>query len=210
MSTSEPLMRCRNIWDVVKTGVLGDPQDKPRGSLFIVWVASGIEMAWTWSWLLCRTWEPVVSMLRKRFKWRPHENLSTDAKHRDGSSSSSVEGSVMGLERRGWVSSQRVMVNQETGRNRISFCVGLRLWGFRRMADRSRMNREVHVRICEGLGVKFPWATRPYRPKLEAQKTCDIIHPSSLSWIACFCYENVNIRGRKYLWYRFFNYLFFR
>ncbi len=28
------------------------------------------------------------------------------------------------------------------------------------MADRSRMNREVHVRICEGLGVKFPRATR--------------------------------------------------
>jgi hypothetical protein len=23
------------------------------------------------------------------------------------------------------------------------------------------MSREVHVRICEGLGVKFPWATRP-------------------------------------------------
>jgi hypothetical protein len=45
MSTSEPSMRCRNIRDGVKTGVLGDPQDKLRGSLFIVWVASGIEMA---------------------------------------------------------------------------------------------------------------------------------------------------------------------
>jgi transposase-like protein len=22
------------------------------------------------------------------------------------------------------------------------------------------MNREIHVRICEGLGVKFPWSTR--------------------------------------------------
>jgi hypothetical protein len=28
------------------------------------------------------------------------------------------------------------------------------------MAGRSRMNREVHVRICEGLGVRFPRATR--------------------------------------------------
>jgi hypothetical protein len=28
------------------------------------------------------------------------------------------------------------------------------------MAGRSRMNREVHVRFCEGLGVKFPRATR--------------------------------------------------
>jgi putative transposase len=24
----------------------------------------------------------------------------------------------------------------------------------------SRMNREIHVRICEGLGVKLPWSTR--------------------------------------------------
>jgi hypothetical protein len=37
-------------------------------------------------------------MLREKFKWRPHENESTDAKHRGGSSSISVEGSVMGLE----------------------------------------------------------------------------------------------------------------
>ena len=28
------------------------------------------------------------------------------------------------------------------------------------MAGKSRMNREVHVRFCEGLGVKFPRATR--------------------------------------------------
>ena len=26
---------------------------------------------------------------------------------------------------------------------------------------KSRVNREVHARICEGLGVKFPGATRP-------------------------------------------------
>jgi len=25
-----------------------------------------------------------------------------------------------------------------------------------------------------------------------------------LTLISCICYENVNIRGRKYLWYRFF------
>ena len=45
MSTSEPLMRCRNIRDGVKTGVLGDLQDKSRGNLVTVWAASGIEMA---------------------------------------------------------------------------------------------------------------------------------------------------------------------
>src|SRR5258707_11261312 len=33
--------------------------------------------------------------------------------------------------------------------------------------DTSRMNREVQVRICEGLGVKLPG---PTRPTLEAQK----------------------------------------
>ena len=27
--------------------------------------------------------------------------------------------------------------------------------------DTSRMNREIHVRICEGLGVKLPGSTRP-------------------------------------------------
>src|SRR5215470_5548545 len=27
--------------------------------------------------------------------------------------------------------------------------------------DTSRMNREVHVRFCEGLGVEFPGPTRP-------------------------------------------------
>jgi hypothetical protein len=41
-------------------------------------------------------------MLREKFKWRTHENESTDARHRDGLSSSSVEGPVMGLERRGF------------------------------------------------------------------------------------------------------------
>jgi len=29
-----------------------------------------------------------------------------------------------------------------------------------RLDDRSRMNREVHVRICEGVRVRFPCATR--------------------------------------------------
>jgi hypothetical protein len=45
MSSSEPLMRCRNIRVGVKTGVLGDLQDKSRGNLLTVWAASGIEMA---------------------------------------------------------------------------------------------------------------------------------------------------------------------
>ena len=33
------------------------------------------------------------------------------------------------------------------------------------MGGTSRMNREVHVRICERLGVKFPGATRQHGDK---------------------------------------------
>jgi len=54
----------------------------------------------------------------------------------------------------------------------ISFCVGLKLRGFKRMADRSRMNREVHVRFCGGLEVKFLRSTRLYG---NALNFCDII-----------------------------------
>jgi hypothetical protein len=45
ISNSEPSMRCRNIWDDVKTGVLRQLQDKLRGNLFTAWAASGIEVA---------------------------------------------------------------------------------------------------------------------------------------------------------------------
>ena len=40
-------------------------------------------------------------MIREKSKWRPHEDESTDAEHRDGLSRSSVEASVMEVERRG-------------------------------------------------------------------------------------------------------------
>jgi len=49
----------------------------------------------------------------------------------------------------------------------ISFCVGLKLRGFKRMADRSRMNREVHVRFCGGLEVRFLRSTRPTSRQLN-------------------------------------------
>ena len=54
----------------------------------------------------------------------------------------------------------------------ISFCVGLKLRGFKRMADRSRMNRKVHVRFCGGLEVRFLRSTRLYG---NALNFCDII-----------------------------------
>jgi hypothetical protein len=43
------------------------------------------------------------------------------------------------------------------------------------------MNREVHVRFCEGLGVKFPRATLPMRVKLN---------------IACHYAHSLNIQDR--------------
>ena len=42
--------------------------------------------------------------------------------------------------------------------------------------DTSRMNREVHVRICEGLGVKFPGPTRQSLPKSDVRVTS--VYPS--------------------------------
>ena len=49
-----------------------------------------------------------------------------------------------------------------------STCKGRNPWvrqgrsGNRRLNDKSRMNGDVHVRFCEGAGVKFPRATRPF------------------------------------------------
>ena len=42
-------------------------------------------------------------MIREKFKWRTHEGESTDAGHRGGPTYSSVEVSVMEMERRGWI-----------------------------------------------------------------------------------------------------------
>jgi hypothetical protein len=42
-------------------------------------------------------------MLREKFKWRPHENESTDARHRGGATRISEEASVMEMERRGCI-----------------------------------------------------------------------------------------------------------
>ena len=45
--------------------------------------------------------EPVVSMRREPFKWRPHKNLSTDARHWDGVARRREKVAVMAMERRG-------------------------------------------------------------------------------------------------------------
>jgi hypothetical protein len=54
-------------------------------------------------------------MLREKPKWRPHKGESTDAGHRDGATRSSVEVSVMEMERRGCVDRLYDVVNHFMG-----------------------------------------------------------------------------------------------
>ena len=51
-------------------------------------------------------------MLREKLKWRTHKGESTDAGHRGGPTRSSVEVSVMEMERRGWIIWPYFLVNQ--------------------------------------------------------------------------------------------------
>ncbi len=44
--------------------------------------------------------------------------------------------------------------------------------------DTSRMNREVHVRFCEGLGVEFPGPTRPLLPSPAASHHGSCLKPN--------------------------------
>src|ERR1035437_8266714 len=82
--------------------------------------------------------------------------LSTDARHRGGTTRSSVERPLMGRERRG-------RVIQFSGTGSIPICRERNLWLRTNPSndgdDRSRMSRETHVRFWEGVGVKFPCAT---------------------------------------------------
>ena len=52
-------------------------------------------------------------MVREKLKWKTHEGESTDAGHRGGPTRSSVEVSVIGMERRGWIIQPYFLVNQK-------------------------------------------------------------------------------------------------
>ena len=54
-------------------------------------------------------------MLRENFKWRTHKRESTDAEHGGGLTRSSVEVSVMEMERRRRVIQPDLEVNQKMG-----------------------------------------------------------------------------------------------
>jgi len=77
--------------------------------------ASGLEAARAWIRPVHGTFEPVVLMLREKPKRGDREGLSTDAGHRDGSTRSSDEEPVMGLEPRG-----RVIMSLDVGQLRFA------------------------------------------------------------------------------------------
>src|SRR5207342_3295858 len=82
------------------------------------------------------------------------EAESTDAPERGGLPCSSAEAGVMLVERRGQV----IAVGSEpTGNGGAPILDGRRQPS---CDGTSRMTRECQVRICEGLGVKFPGPTR--------------------------------------------------
>ena len=95
--------------------------------------------------------------LRERFKWKPHENLSTDAEYRGGATSISVEGSVMELERRGCI--VQFGLNEQPYREGFNWTKQSHFVSNHRLDNRSRMNREVHVWFYESLRGRFPRAT---------------------------------------------------
>src|SRR5271157_125175 len=102
------------------------------------------------------------------------EAESTDAPERDGLPRSSDEAGVMLVERRGQA------IDVELGPTGF-YPGGARRFGGRRQPScdgTSRMMREYQVRICEGLGVKFPGPTRHVR-------TCPArgSRPQAILWV---------------------------
>src|SRR5512144_1149058 len=164
-------MTCRKRMDDVKTGVESLLRDQRWGDPLTASAASGMKVARVRSWLEHGTWEPVASMRREEPKWRSHKGQSTDAGHRGGWARSSVEVPVMGMERRGPITQLRRRVNQAIGRNPT----GKRdRWS----GDKSRMSRAAPVRFREGLGVKFPRATRlvmGFSCEEDARRVMDVL-----------------------------------
>jgi hypothetical protein len=125
-NVSEPRMKCRNALDDIETKSYLLTCDEPGGSLFIGQVVSGMNAARAWVRLLHGTWEPVVPRDGQLVAYslrlagygripsgRNRKDKSTDAGHRGGSSGSSDDGPVMGLERSGRAVQMRLLGNHE-------------------------------------------------------------------------------------------------
>jgi hypothetical protein len=124
---SEPLMKGRKTFQTVsKPGFHFDPGSSVGEDLFATGMTPGLKAASVRIRLKHGTLEPVASMQRESHKPGNGEGESTErraerssARHRDGTTRSSDEGPVTGLERRGRVI--QFLVNRSTptrrGRN---------------------------------------------------------------------------------------------
>ena len=111
-SASEPLMKRRKSKVMSKPGSSGCPGISVEDTCLLSTRHPALRRRESEFRLVHGTWEPVVSMPREKFKWRPHESESTDARHRGGMARSSVEGCVMRPEQRGHAT--RVSVSRST------------------------------------------------------------------------------------------------
>ena len=122
-SESEPLLKCRNAVEGVKTGVYKRSREESEGYLLTALAASGMKRARARSRLLHGTGEPVVLESLSRDGWgggsspsgRNRKELSTGPGRRGGLSRSSDEGPVMGVERRGRVIPVHAQINHFVG-----------------------------------------------------------------------------------------------
>ena len=123
---SKPQMTCRNASDDFKTGSARMIRDEPGRCLLIGQVGSGMYAARAWVRLLHGTWEPALRHRDQRNGPCVHWSRKRDARVveavrarvalrnvRGGSSGSSDEGPVMGLERSGRAVQARSLVNRE-------------------------------------------------------------------------------------------------
>ena len=78
-------------------------------------MTSGLKAARAWTRPQHGTFEPVVPLPREEPKRGNRKGASTDAGHRDGTTRSSVEGPVTGLEPRG-----RIILSLDTGQLRFA------------------------------------------------------------------------------------------
>ena len=103
-SASEPLMKCRKVQDDVETGGNSLTRDEPGGRPDFrpggIRHEGGVTLnqASVWNAGTCRSDAKGETQIGG-----PYEGEITDAEHRDGAIRSSVEGPVMGLERRGCI-----------------------------------------------------------------------------------------------------------
>ncbi len=155
-SASEPLMKRRKAKVMSKPGTVGCPGTSVGETCLLPARHPALRRRESEFRLVHGTWEPVVSMRRETSKWWPHKDQSTDARHRDGTIRSSVEGRVMRLERRGRATrvspeGQPLRREEPVAETKPFYCELL--------SGRSRVSGDVHARFWESPGVRFPRAT---------------------------------------------------